>query len=435
HLLNALENERNELKHINGELERQKRDSHASFEKASVKVDVALSGLVNAIASTMMERKQSSDQGEVQKNFMYQCTTALNEVLEIDALYTRELERLCLKLFPPDHVKNMNAFDGQRTSEEIERLASLYPKTERNYIESDIDLERLSTYLRVLDHEITRIDHYDFDNNSLELMQERNASRTTMLNAQILEILNTNIEPALVRLAETDIQAPVTAADYNARYSQQHSVNEQLDMVLNLLTTQYAWSQFLLQSLVNEFEKQETLHQYLRQLHDDWQKRREDFENRMALTATLEATEGTATPTVVESHDTFLLSMKKLLMLDLASKLTEANHATPIAPKTRSLFTFYQYLKERVEKFGRNRSNFSANITDELETQTNFVRACEEIERDLSSCLHKNSKTLELLLSPMELSDLQLTLRAMTNKLQPSLIQFMHHNNIARRSV
>jgi len=63
------------------------------------------------------------------------------------------------------------------------------------------------------------------------------------------------------------------------------------------------------------------------------------------------------------------------LFLLVASKLTEANHATPIAPKTRSLFTFYQYLKERIEKFGRNRSNFSANITGELETQTNFVRA------------------------------------------------------------
>ena len=40
HLLNALENERNELKHINDELEKQKRDSHASFEKTSVKVDI-----------------------------------------------------------------------------------------------------------------------------------------------------------------------------------------------------------------------------------------------------------------------------------------------------------------------------------------------------------------------------------------------------------
>jgi len=102
-----------------------------------------------------------------------------------------------------------------------------------------------------------------------------------MLNAQIIETLNTTIEPALVRLAETDIQAPVTAADYNARYIQQHSANEQLDVVLDLLTTQYAWSQFMLQSLVNEFEKQETLYQYFRQLHDDWQKRNEDFENRM----------------------------------------------------------------------------------------------------------------------------------------------------------
>ena len=37
--MNALESERNELKQINGELERQKRDSHASFEKTSVKVD------------------------------------------------------------------------------------------------------------------------------------------------------------------------------------------------------------------------------------------------------------------------------------------------------------------------------------------------------------------------------------------------------------
>ena len=58
-----------------------------------------------------------------------------------------------------------------------------------------------------------------------------------------------------------------------------------------------------------------------------------------------------------------------------ASKLTEANHTTPVAPKTRSLFTFYQYLKERIEKLSRNKSKFSTSISEELESQTNFVRA------------------------------------------------------------
>ena len=42
-----------------------------------------------------------------------------------------------------------------------------YPKTELNYIEADMNLERLSTYLRVLDREITRINYYGFDNNNL----------------------------------------------------------------------------------------------------------------------------------------------------------------------------------------------------------------------------------------------------------------------------
>src|SRR5437879_11691024 len=103
------------------------------------------------------------------------------------------------------------------------------------------------------------------------------------LNAKITETINTIVEPALIRLAETDIQAPVIAANYNARYSQQHTLNEQFDLVLNLLSTQCAWNQFIFQALDIEFEKQDALYKYLHQFNDEWRKRNDDFAKRMVL--------------------------------------------------------------------------------------------------------------------------------------------------------
>jgi hypothetical protein len=92
-----------------------------------------------------------------------------------------------------------------------------------------------------------------------------------------------NCRTSINPLAETDIQAPVIAANYNARYSQQHTLNEQFDLVLNLLSTQYAWNQFIFQALDIEFEKQDALYKYLHQLNDEWRKRNDDFAKRMVL--------------------------------------------------------------------------------------------------------------------------------------------------------
>ncbi|CAG8572780.1 1504_t:CDS:2 [Diversispora eburnea] len=298
---------------------------------------------------------------------MSQCTNEIQEIIGIDQKFTFELQELCEKLFS----RNINELsDPNELDEEIGRLKHLskYDQCERKII---------------------------------LIRQEINDKAQ-----RIEEYLNT--------LADLEVEKSILLVDYNVQSNYQKSFINGLDLVMDLLISQFSRLQFVTQAFNIEFDNHKSLHKLLKNVINELNQRCQNIKDRMKLMSATDFSDPKIEKTVVESNDQMLFSIKKLMNLDI-------NPRNLMKRNTTSTFVTYESLKERMSEILQERDQTHNDMVEELKAQYEFMKASEEIEKTLTSILYKDSYTSELLLTPRKFSDLQNSFRHKTTFLQPKL--------------
>ncbi|CAG8575574.1 135_t:CDS:10 [Ambispora gerdemannii] len=427
--LNGLEKELENFQKVNLDLDDKNRELNKNIEQDSIKLDLNMADTINVVKEIVMDRKIQNGKGildnyqvkliqnlllmvielgKIRRNYIFQCSNALKEFLEYDQSFTKELEQHCQSLYLPCQQDLSNGVD---LIDEITRLKSMYPITERKFTKAALEHERLLAYLNILQNEIPRIDAYNPDFEILRSKHQQNLKLIEFVDEQVKGIL-LRIEEYLSILAEIQIQNPIFIADNQRKSVLQMTINKNLEHVVDLLLSQYARLQLLNQAENIEFENQKTVHQLLIHNKDELQTRLESTRKRMTWMSTLNSDES-AIKTVVASDDDLLLTLKDLVSLD-KSESKRASY---------SLFTSYDSLKEEIRHIEQRKQSAVLHLEEELRAQQDFVDNCAQISQNMTAILYNNSPTSELILAPIALSDLQISLRRKTNRIQPRLGQ------------
>ncbi|CAG8438813.1 8337_t:CDS:10 [Funneliformis caledonium] len=410
--LENIEGQLADLKRISRDLDEKNEEIDKQIEQDSVKLDIGTAAMMTTISELLSERKLSEGKGKQQMNLIYQCANEITEIMNIDQSFTHELQQLCEMFFSNDIMKKLESYN---LADEVARLKNLYPMTQLKYIKACTEFKYLSTFLQVIQNEATRIYSFVPDFNSLKSNLDKNTNSNSLLSKQINYVMDSRIGSSLSNLAYLEVESPILAADCKVRLQSQRIVIDRLDFVIDQLLTQQARNQFVAQTFCVEMYNQESLHRVFLNLNGDLEKRIENINKRMNLMSGADFTEQSINKTVIESHDDFLLSLKNLLNLDLFTGHAKEEKLLP--------FTTYESLKERFVEIENMRKTSLDKIEQEWESQQELLKSCVEIEKFLKSLLYKDSKTSELLLTPQELSDLQISLRIKINRLQPKLNQ------------
>ncbi|CAG8433989.1 492_t:CDS:10 [Scutellospora calospora] len=413
--LEDLESQLTDLKRINRDLDERNKNVDLLIQQESIKLDVETIALSCALSEVLSERDTHEESGNT-KNFIFQCTNDIQDIVKIDQAFSYELERFCESLFP----QNIDEiFDQKALRDEIKRLKSLCPKTELKYIEAITRREYMSVYLRTLENDALGIDSFIPDFNSLELRYEQYISDSSIMNQQIKSILTSRIEEYLKNLAELQIENPLLIADYTIQSKYQKSLIDRFNLVNDILLSQYARTQFISKALNLELDDQKAVHKLFSDVTNELEHRRNCVVGQKMLMSATDFVEPKVEKTVVESSDNLLLSMNRLTNLEMfqpRSSLKDLEgQSTP--------FITYESLKEKIAEINQTRNNLFSRVNEELDAQQEFTKSCEEIEQNLTSILYKDSKTMELLFTPRELSDIQVSLLSIANRLQPKLNQ------------
>ncbi|PKC12053.1 hypothetical protein RhiirA5_465232 [Rhizophagus irregularis] len=409
--LKSIEEKYAELKRVSRDLDEKNKEVDKNIEQDSVKYDVDTAAVVKTVAQVLSERKFSEGKGKQQKNFIYQCTDEIDEIMNSDQSFTSELQQLCEIFFSNEDIKK---FQSYNLADEVIRLKNLYPRTQIKYIKASTEFEYLSTYLRVFQNEATRVrmDFFIPGCNVLKSNIEQNTNKNSLLNEQINNVVD-SINGLLSKLTYLEIESPILTADCEVKLQYQQNFIDQLEMVIDRLLLQYAHNEFVAQIFHIELDNQKAVHRLLSNLRDKLERRAEDFSKRMLLMSASDFVEPTSHKTMVESRDDFLLSLKKMLNLDLSTSYSKEDKSLP--------FTTYDSLRERLKEVENARNTSFDRFEQEWKAQQKFLESCGEIENFLTSLLYKDSKTSEFLITPQELSDLQFLLRAKANNMQPRI--------------
>ncbi|KAG9291112.1 hypothetical protein G9A89_012984 [Geosiphon pyriformis] len=322
------------------------------------------------------------------------------------------------RYFEQDSIKlDLNMTDTANAVKDVVTERKIQNGKERRLIEATIEHQRLSTFLLALVNEINQVDSYIPDKEVLRSKFQQNSVIISSVNEQIKDSL-VKIEALLKSLAETHIENPILIAENISKSNCQTSIIRCLDVVIDLSLSQYAHNQFIAQACQIEYENQKTVDELLIKIKNELQVKKDDSEKRIALFSA-KCLNNPETTSVVSSHDHLLLSMKNLMFLDG----TNEKFSNDPSEGSYSFFTSYQSLKEKISQIQECKGNVSHNLEEELKELQEFVEICSRFEQTMIETLYSNSLTSELLLTPISLSDLQLTLRAKTNRLQPKLSQ------------
>ncbi|GBB99436.1 hypothetical protein RclHR1_03520016 [Rhizophagus clarus] len=416
--LGSLEKKLVDLKRISRNLDEKNKEVDKSIEQDSIKFDVDTAEVVKTVAQVLSDREFS--EGKQQKNFIYQCTDEILEIMNTDQLFTSELQKLCEVFFSNEDIEK---FQSYNLADEVIRLKNLHPRTQMKYIKTYTEFEYLSTFLRVFQNEAIRIkmDSFIPDHNALKSHIKQNTNNSSLLNEQINNSMDL-INGLLSNLTYLEIESPILTADYEVKLQYQQKFIDQLEMITDQLLSQYARNQFVAQTFHIELDNQKAAHKLLSNLRNELELKTEDFSKRMQLMSASEFMEPINHKTMIESRDDFLLSLKKLVDLDFPTYSKEDKSLLP--------FTTYDSLREKLKEVVDARNTSLDHVEQEWKAQKEFLESCEEIEKSLTSLLYKNSKTSELLITPQELSDLQFLLRAKTNHMQPRINQISKNINL-----
>ncbi|CAI2188347.1 4944_t:CDS:10 [Funneliformis geosporum] len=387
--LENIEGKLTDLKRISRDLDEKNEEIDKQIEQDSVKFDIHTAAMMTTISELLSERQLSEGKGKQQMNLIYQCTNEISEIMNIDQSFTHELQQLCEMLFSNDIMKKLESYD---LTDEVTRLKNLYPKTQLKYIKSCTEFKYLSTFLQVIQNEATRIDSFVPDFNALKSNFDKSTNSNSLLSKQINYVMDSRISSSLSNLAFLEVESPILTANCKVRLQSQRIVIDRLDFVIDQLLSQHSRNQFTAQTFCVEMDNQKSLHRLFSNLNEDLEKRIESISKRMNLMSGADFTEHSISKTVIEKE--------KLLP-----------------------FTTYESLKERFVEIENIRKSSLNKIEQEWESQQELLKSCVEIEKFLTSLLYKDSKTSELLLTPQELSDLQISLRIKINRLQPKLNQ------------
>ncbi|RHZ82863.1 hypothetical protein Glove_103g239 [Diversispora epigaea] len=411
-VLEELKNQLVDLKKISHDLDDKNKEVDKLIEDDSIKLDMNTKDLFDIISEVLSERTTITREENNNNNFMSQCTNEIQEIIEIDQTFTLELQKLCEKLFS----RNANELsDPNELDEEIGRLKHLYPNSERKYIDVASQYEYWDTYLKVLNDEVSRLDSimpFSADNLGSKYDQ---CERKIILIKQEINDKAQRIEEYLNTLADLEVEKSILLVDYNVQSNYQKSFINGLDLVMDLLISQFSRLQFIIQAFNIEFDDHKSLHNLLKDVINELNQRCQNLKDRMKLMSSADFSDPKIEKTVVESNDKMLFSIKKLMNLDTNSRnLMKRNSSS-------STFVTYESLKERMSEILQERNNTHNNMVEELKAQYEFMKASEEIEKTLTSLLYKDSYTSELLLTSRKFSDLQNSLRHKTTFLQPKL--------------
>ncbi|RIA88293.1 hypothetical protein C1645_775256 [Glomus cerebriforme] len=412
--LESIEGKYTDLKRISRDLDEKNKEVDKNIKQDSVKLDIDTAAMLKTIAQVLSERKFPDGKGKQRKNFIYQCTDEIAEIINTDQSLTCELQQLCEIIFSNDEIEKIKSYN---LADEVVRLRNLYSRTQIKYIEACAEFEYLSTFLRVFQNEATKMkkDSFILNFNVLKSNFDQNMNNNSSLSKQINNVVESRINGLLSKLSHLEIESQILTADYDIKLQCQQKFISQLDMVIDQLLSQYAQNQIVAQAFHIELDSQKAVHKLLSNLRDELERRTEDINQRMLLMSGNDFVEQISCKTVVESHDEFLLSLKKLLNLDFLTSYSKEEKSLP--------FTTYDSLKERFSEVKKSRDTSFDCVEQEWKSQEEFLKSCEEIEKFLVSLLYKDSKTSELLMTPQELSDLQFSLRAKTNHMQPRINQ------------
>ncbi|CAG8692876.1 10288_t:CDS:10, partial [Acaulospora morrowiae] len=412
-----LENQLSDLKKINHELDDKNKDIDKLIEDDSVKLDANTVAMTNTISNVISERVMKEKDGKLSKNFLSQCTSEICEIIKTDQDFTRELQKLCDKLFP--RIED-DLFDPNEIDEEIKRLKYLYPRSECKYIQIVSSHEYWVTYLKVLEGEVSRLDSIAINTNDLALKYEQYENGIVWANQEIDSIMIPKVEDYLHALAELEIEKPILMTGYSIQSDYQESIIERMNMVIDLLTMQYARLQLTYQAFNIELDNHKDVHKLLTDVTNELKRRTENVNNRMKLLSASDFVDSRIGKTVVEISDDMVFSMKKLMNCDILS-MSPSNNFT--RGRRSSTFVTYESLKEKMTSVQQSRENARSRMEEELKSQQEFIKSSEEIEDTLTSILYKDSFTSELIFTPRKLSDLQSVLGSRTKCLQPKITQ------------
>ncbi|CAG8675639.1 30273_t:CDS:10, partial [Gigaspora margarita] len=410
--LEDLESQLADLKRINRDLDERNKNVDSLIQQESIKLDVETNALSIALSEVLFERDTHEKNGKA-KNFIFQYTNDIQDIVKIDQTFTHELQKFRESLFP----QNLDGISDQKAlCDEINRLKSLCPKTELKYIEANARREYMSTYLRTLENDALGLDSFIPDLNSLESKCEQYISSSTMLNQQIKTVLTSKIGEYLKNLAELQIENPLLMADYTIQSKYQKSLIDRFNLVNDILLSQYSRTQLISKALNLELEDQKAVYRLFSDVTKELEHRKNCLTAQKNLMSVTDFVEPNIEKTVVGSRDNLLLSMNRLTNLEMLKVLRSSEEQS-------SPFITYESLKEKIIEIDQTRNKVFSRVNDELVAQQEFSKSCGGIEQVLTSILYKDSKTLDLLFTPREFSDIQFSLLSIANRLQPKLNQ------------
>ncbi|CAJ0650289.1 9219_t:CDS:10, partial [Entrophospora sp. SA101] len=306
--LEDLEKELVELNKINDELYIENKKVDEMIEKESVKLDVNTVNMIDSAKDIISERPGKSNKGkyiEKQhiKKFLYQCEDELKEIIDADQTLSQELEQI----HEINHLRN-----------------SIVKEEHKNYV-AIAEFEYMKKYLQALESEYMNLNSLQFDPNILDSVIEENANKKIMIEQQYKKLLYSEIEEKLNILAKKEIEEPILKAGYKNQSDNQCLLIEKLNWVIDQLLSQYSISHFSLMSASDFIEPR--------------------LEKR-----------------ILESNDTMLMSIKKLV--NLGDDDDPDNQTTLI-----------NNLKEKIVKIEDIRNDEFLRIEEESKAQQNLVKS------------------------------------------------------------
>ncbi|CAG8512132.1 19969_t:CDS:10, partial [Gigaspora rosea] len=406
--LEDLESQLADLKRINRDLDERNKNVDSLIQQESIKLDVETNALSIALSEVLSERDIHERSGKA-KNFIFQYTNDIQDIVKVDQTFTHELQKFHESLFP----QNLDGISVQKAlCDEIKRLKSLCPKTELKYIEANVRREYMSTYLRTLENDdALGLDSFIPDLDSLESKCEQYISNSTMLNQQIKTVLTSKIGEYLKNLAELQIENPLLMADYTIQSKYQKSLIDRFNLVNDILLSQYSRTQLISKALNLELEDQKAVYR----LFSDVTKELEHRKNYLTAQKNLMSVTDFVEPKIEKTVNSNIYYESNGVFIHLKVLRCSEEQSSP--------FITYESLKEKIVEIDQTRNKVFSRVNEELVAQQEFSKSCGGIEQALTSILYKDSKTLDLLFTPREFSDLQFSLLSIANRLQPKLNQ------------
>ncbi|CAH1756860.1 13528_t:CDS:10 [Entrophospora sp. SA101] len=223
--LEDLEKELVELNKINDELYIENKKVDEMIEKESVKLDVNTVNMIDSAKDIISERPGKSNKGKY--------IDELKEIIDADQTLSQELEQIRRSIFSLNvGTTTPDNNDNYYLTDEINHLRNSIVKEEhKNYV-AIAEFEYMKKYLQALESEYMNLNSLQFDPNILDSVIEENANKKIMIEQQYKKLLYSEIEEKLNILAKKEIEEPILKAGYKNQSDNQCLLIEKLNWSL-----------------------------------------------------------------------------------------------------------------------------------------------------------------------------------------------------------